>query len=50
VEYALTELGRTLLEPVMALAAWADTHRPDIEAARRGYDERGAATGGGTEG
>lgn len=43
VEYALTPLGETLLEPVMALAAWADGHRRDIEAARQAYDERPAA-------
>src|SRR5262245_39267032 len=34
VEYSLTPLGRTLLEPVMALSAWAAAHRTDIEAAR----------------
>ncbi|HEX2034990.1 MAG TPA: helix-turn-helix domain-containing protein [Chloroflexota bacterium] len=44
VEYALTGLGRTLLEPVMALGAWAEAHRQDIEAARRAFDERQAAT------
>jgi DNA-binding HxlR family transcriptional regulator len=43
VEYALTVLGRTLLEPVMALAMWAEEHRGDIEAARAGYDRRHAS-------
>jgi DNA-binding HxlR family transcriptional regulator len=40
VEYALTPLGRTLLEPVMALATWAEEHRHDIEAARLAFDAR----------
>jgi DNA-binding HxlR family transcriptional regulator len=40
VEYALTELGRTLLVPLSALADWAQTHREDILAARARYDAR----------
>jgi DNA-binding HxlR family transcriptional regulator len=40
VEYALTPLGRTLLETVTALATWAEGHRQDIESARYAYDER----------
>jgi DNA-binding HxlR family transcriptional regulator len=47
VDYALTPLGRTLLETVMALAAWAEAHRVDIEAARHAYDQRQAATAAG---
>src|SRR4051794_12327253 len=43
VDYALTPLGRTLLEPVRGLAEWAFTHRDDIQAARRAYDERTVA-------
>jgi DNA-binding HxlR family transcriptional regulator len=38
VDYELTELGRTLLEPLTALDAWANTHRDDILAARRRHD------------
>lgn len=34
VEYALTPLGRSLLEPLGALRRWAETHVPDIERAR----------------
>ncbi|MFE3456613.1 winged helix-turn-helix transcriptional regulator [Nocardiopsis aegyptia] len=41
VEYALTELGRTLLGPLSALTVWAVDHRPDIEEARVRYDEAG---------
>lgn len=43
VDYELTDLGRSLWEPVEALGAWARTHQPQIEAARRRFDERAAA-------
>ncbi|MFC4562212.1 winged helix-turn-helix transcriptional regulator [Nocardiopsis mangrovi] len=38
VDYALTDLGRTLLEPLTALNTWAGAHRDDIAAARRRHD------------
>ncbi|HVG61795.1 MAG TPA: helix-turn-helix domain-containing protein [Hyalangium sp.] len=38
VDYALTRLGRTLLEPVRALSAWAEKHREEIQAARDKFD------------
>lgn len=38
VEYELTELGRTLLEPVRALAQWSIDNRETIRAARERYD------------
>lgn len=37
VDYELTKLGRTLLEPVNALAAWAQEHVGAIEVARGRY-------------
>jgi DNA-binding HxlR family transcriptional regulator len=40
VEYSLTALGTTLLDPLVAMARWADVHRVDIEAARAEYDAR----------
>lgn len=40
VEYALTELGHTLLGPLSAVADWATDHRDDIRAARARYDSR----------
>lgn len=43
VDYALTELGRSLWRPVEALGAWAQQHHPEIEAAQRRYDAAGAA-------
>lgn len=40
VEYALSDLGRSLAEPVKALGAWAVTNRVSIEASRSIYDSR----------
>jgi DNA-binding HxlR family transcriptional regulator len=42
VEYELTELGRSLLEPVKALGDWAVQNRPAIQAARQRFDVNGA--------
>ena len=38
VEYELTPLGRTLIEPLSALAQWAESHREVILSARAAYD------------
>jgi DNA-binding HxlR family transcriptional regulator len=38
VEYALTEAGRTLREPLRALEEWAITHLGDVSAAQQAYD------------
>jgi DNA-binding HxlR family transcriptional regulator len=38
VEYCLTQLGVTLLDPIGALVVWADHHGPEVEAARERYD------------
>jgi DNA-binding HxlR family transcriptional regulator len=43
VEYALTDLGRGLLGPVGALAAWTLENAERIETARRAYAARTAA-------
>jgi DNA-binding HxlR family transcriptional regulator len=40
VEYALTRLGRTLIEPVMALVAWAEKNKTRIQVARDEFDRR----------
>ncbi|MEW5977586.1 MAG: helix-turn-helix domain-containing protein [Acidobacteriota bacterium] len=42
VDYELTALGRTLLVPVQALAAWASKHRVEIQRARARHAERSA--------
>ena len=38
VDYALTPLGRDLLEPVSALGAWAIRNQPKIAKARQRFD------------
>jgi DNA-binding HxlR family transcriptional regulator len=38
VEYSLTPLGRTLVEPIQAVVAWAETHIKQVEAAQRKYE------------
>jgi DNA-binding HxlR family transcriptional regulator len=38
VDYELTDVGRTLLAPVMALVTWANTNQENIQNARVGYD------------
>jgi DNA-binding HxlR family transcriptional regulator len=42
VDYELTRLGETLLEPVCALAAWAEKNRFDIQEARDRFDKKNA--------
>lgn len=39
VDYELTPLGYTLLEPVAVLIKWVDAHRTAIETARAAYDQ-----------
>lgn len=43
VEYELTPLGRTLIEPLAALADWVESHRSVILSAHAAYDGRGQA-------
>ena len=38
VDYELTDVGRTLLAPVMALVTWANTNQENIQNARVRYD------------
>lgn len=38
VDYALTDMGRSLWQPVEALSKWAREHRTSIEAARWAFD------------
>lgn len=44
VEYELTRLGRTLREPLTAIAQWARAHRAGIAEARRKFDTSGSAS------
>jgi DNA-binding HxlR family transcriptional regulator len=41
VEYALTDAGRTLLEPLRALQKWAVEHLSDVSASQDAYDRAG---------
>ncbi|MET0724997.1 MAG: helix-turn-helix domain-containing protein [Leifsonia sp.] len=40
VEYEATDLGRTLIEPVLGLVTWAADHHDAIIASREAFDER----------
>ncbi len=44
VEYALTPLGHSLLEPVDALRRWAEEHLPEILAARATHETAALVT------
>ncbi|BCM92134.1 putative HTH-type transcriptional regulator YybR [Abditibacteriota bacterium] len=44
VEYALTDLGWTLLEPVSALISWAEEHQTQVQRARNQFDIAPAST------
>ena len=46
VDYALTDLGRSLLVPVQALGSWALSNRERIEDARRRFDAEGMQKAG----
>ncbi|HEX5365390.1 MAG TPA: helix-turn-helix domain-containing protein [Acidimicrobiales bacterium] len=43
VDYALTDLGRSLAETINDLVSWAERHRALIDGARNDYDRRHAA-------
>jgi DNA-binding HxlR family transcriptional regulator len=42
VDYSLTPLGRTLIEPVLGLFTWADKNRETIQQARDRFDAEAA--------
>ncbi len=44
VDYELTQLGHTLMEPVTGLIAWAERNQPQIEAARLRFAKTRPAT------
>lgn len=39
VEYRITPLGKTMRRPVDVLLEWATAHMPEIERARRAFDD-----------
>ncbi|MGW7351062.1 winged helix-turn-helix transcriptional regulator [Streptomyces sp. NPDC054784] len=48
VEYALTEAGRTLHEPLRALQQWAITHVGEVAASQEAYDRANRPPAGST--
>lgn len=40
VEYAMSDLGQTLLTPLHSLYIWTKQNMPEVEAARRDFDAR----------
>jgi DNA-binding HxlR family transcriptional regulator len=48
VEYGLTALGRTLLDPVDAFGAWAFEHGDEVMAAQDDFTQDAAARDGQT--
>ena len=42
VEYQLTTMGRSLIDPLRQLCHWAKNHVKERDRARREFDERGA--------
>lgn len=40
VEYALTDLGRSLMDPLRGLIFWAESRAPEIQAARAAFAAR----------
>jgi DNA-binding HxlR family transcriptional regulator len=42
VDYELTSLGRTLLPLIASIKGWAESHMPEVAAARSQYDEMSA--------
>jgi DNA-binding HxlR family transcriptional regulator len=43
VEYELTELGRSMSEPVLTFGRWVQEHLAEIDAARNRFDQRAKA-------
>jgi DNA-binding HxlR family transcriptional regulator len=50
VEYSLTELGRSMSEPVLAFGAWVRDHITEFDAARQRFDQRDDEGDRGNEG
>jgi len=46
VEYSLTPLGRTLMDPLVAICQWAMGHLPEVRKARQRAERKRAAAGG----
>ncbi len=44
VDYALSELGESLLTPIHHMKEWAEAHMAEVARAQQGYDEESATT------
>jgi len=44
VDYELTKLGKTLREPLIAIATWTRAHRTAIDQARKDFDATSTAS------
>src|SRR6266567_7685107 len=44
VEYSLTPLGQTLIEPIWALRAWSEQYIEEVERVRAEYDQKGRSS------
>lgn len=44
VEYSLTALGTTLLEPILGLVTWMEAHQTEVDGHRARFDEPPTAT------
>jgi DNA-binding HxlR family transcriptional regulator len=44
VEYSLTPLGQTLIEPIWALRAWSEQYIEEVERVRAEYDQKGKSS------
>lgn len=44
VDYSLTEQGRSLLPPLVALCRWAESHQAGIRTARKTYEQEAEAS------
>ena len=49
VDYALTELGKTLIAPLTAIGTWAIAHREAVADARANFDSAKASTPAATQ-
>ena len=50
VEYSLTPLGETLVEPLAAICSWAERHIAEIQAARADFQQAGERVAAATSG
>ncbi|WP_083092537.1 MULTISPECIES: winged helix-turn-helix transcriptional regulator [Rothia] len=45
VQYEITDLGKTLIEPLEVLRSWSESHKSEVIAAQQAYDDSLEAKG-----